>query len=231
MTEHVDVGHVEATGSAERRRRDADRSKDAILDAAEEIFARKGFDGASLTEIGAAAGFSATLPTYFFSDKGELYESVVQRLFIERDKILGSLVEQTKNELDGSREGVRNGLACLIGGYLAFLLQHPTFVSLMARDALDKERIGRAKLPRHSTTFEEGVYEFVHVVSQTAGVTLDIDQLLISIVALCFFPLEHDSTMLAGMGYRAWTDGFVERRTRHIVDMLMRVLIPVDAWE
>lgn len=47
---------------------------------------------------------------------------------------------------------------------------------------------------------------------------------MVTIIALCFFPLEHDATMLAGMGYKSWSDEFVAHRTEHVVDVLMRIL-------
>ena len=206
------------------RRRDAERSRQLILDAAEQVFARRGYEGASLAAIGEAADVSATLPAYFFNNKASLYEAVIERLFVDRNERLGQLSTQAVAELDGTEEGLRRGLRILVGGYLRFLLERPSFVYLMSRDALQLAHDGRAQAPRHSPAYEQGLREFLAALSPPPGPALDSNQLLISLVALCFFPLEHDATMLAGMGYRAWTPGFVELRTEHVVDVMARLL-------
>ena len=46
-------------------------------------FARQGFGGASLQEIGVAAGVSRSTPAYFFGNKNDLYEAVLARV-VER---------------------------------------------------------------------------------------------------------------------------------------------------
>src|SRR3954452_24766933 len=62
------------------RTRDAARSRRAILDAAEKIFAREGYDAASLARIGETAGVSRGTPSSFFGSKAELYRAVLDPL-------------------------------------------------------------------------------------------------------------------------------------------------------
>jgi len=206
-----------------RRTRDPQRSREAILDAAERVFARDGYDGASLAEIGREAGVSATLPAYFFADKRGLYQAAIERLFRERDAALTPVCEQATAAL-AQPDGLRRGLEILVGGYLRFLQRRPTFVRLMAREALELPR--RATAPRHSQVLERGIDRFIDSLPAAGGPSLDRGHLLISLIALCWFPLEHDATMLAGMGYATWTDAFVAARTEHVVDVLLRVLSP-----
>jgi TetR/AcrR family transcriptional regulator len=164
---------------------------------------------------------------YFFKDKATLYAAVIDRLFEDRNRRLEELGEEALAALGGpcpGRDEIRGGLEVLVGGYLRFVLARPTFVQLMTRDALEMARGGRATGPRHSIAYERSVRRFITALSPPPGPGVDPDQLLVSVVALCFFPLEHDATMLAGMGYRAWTPGFVERRVEHVVDVLLRVL-------
>ncbi len=64
---------------AETRTRDADRSRAEILDAAERLFAERGYDAVTMAQIGAAAGVSRGTPGYFFGSKEDLYREVVRR--------------------------------------------------------------------------------------------------------------------------------------------------------
>lgn len=205
-------------------RRDPERSREAILGAAEQVFARDGFDGASLAEIGRVAGVSAALPAYFFDGKQGLHDAVIERLFRDRDAALEPVCEQATEALGSGPDGLRRGLELLVGGYLRFLQHRPTFVHLMAREALEIPR--RATAPRHSQVLERGIDRFIGSLPGTGRPSLDRGHLLITLVALCWFPLEHDATMLAGMGYATWTDGFVAARAEHVVDVLLTVLSP-----
>jgi AcrR family transcriptional regulator len=68
--------------SADRERNPA-RSRAAILDAAERLFAERGYNATSLSDVGTAAGVSRGTPGYFFGSKAELYEAVLERCFAE----------------------------------------------------------------------------------------------------------------------------------------------------
>ncbi|MBA3443955.1 MAG: helix-turn-helix transcriptional regulator, partial [Gemmatimonadales bacterium] len=51
------------------KERDPKRSRAAILDAAERLFADQGYGATSLSEVGAIAGVSRATPGYFFGSK------------------------------------------------------------------------------------------------------------------------------------------------------------------
>src|SRR6266853_853834 len=103
---------------AQRREkeRNAERSRTAILQAAERLFATKGYEATSLTDVGAAAGVSRGTPGYFFGSKAELYQAVLDRSF---------------NEV---REAMRAGA---VSDYFDFLAARPNFVRLIEREALN----------------------------------------------------------------------------------------------
>jgi AcrR family transcriptional regulator len=63
--------------------RDADRTRETILAAAEGVFAEYGFDASTMRAIGDAAGLSRGAAAYFFGSKSELYDAVLARV-IER---------------------------------------------------------------------------------------------------------------------------------------------------
>src|SRR5207245_6151268 len=60
----------------ERRRQ---HTRDTLLDAAEQVFARRGFHGASLDEIAETAGFTRGAIYKHFTDKEELFLEVWDR--------------------------------------------------------------------------------------------------------------------------------------------------------
>src|SRR5512141_1670303 len=67
-----------STRSGSRRRQN---SREAILLAAERIFAEAGLAGARTDAIAAAAGVNKALLYYYFKSKDDLYEAVLERHF------------------------------------------------------------------------------------------------------------------------------------------------------
>ncbi|MBU4275253.1 MAG: TetR/AcrR family transcriptional regulator [Proteobacteria bacterium] len=63
-------------GVAERRAREKEQRREAILDAAKEIFSRKGYQGATMEEIAARAELSPATLYLYFDNKSQLYASL-----------------------------------------------------------------------------------------------------------------------------------------------------------
>src|SRR5678815_2181711 len=59
--------------------RDGTRTQEAIIAAAEVLFARQGFDATSMQQIGESAGVARATPSYFFRSKAALYDAVLAR--------------------------------------------------------------------------------------------------------------------------------------------------------
>lgn len=69
-----------------------DAPRDRILDAAERLFAEKGFEGASVRDLAAAAGVNLAAINYHFGGKESLYRAVGERLMNElRERRLGAI--------------------------------------------------------------------------------------------------------------------------------------------
>jgi len=213
---------VSAPTAPALRRRDAAGSRRAILDAAEALFAQNGYERTSLGEIGRRAGVSAALPTYFFGGKRALYEAVLERLLREREDRLQPLAARAADQFERSAE-LRPALELLIGCYVDFLRERPALVRLMGREALAGGR-HLAPGPRHSAAVARGLARLLGALGSAGGPAVDPDQLLITVVAMCFFPIEHNDTMLAAMGLDATSEEFAAARKRHVVDVLERLL-------
>jgi AcrR family transcriptional regulator len=63
-----------------RKQRDGDDTKERVLSAAQELFAKKGFAGTSLAEISQKCGISDGLMLHHFQSKKNLYHQVLENL-------------------------------------------------------------------------------------------------------------------------------------------------------
>jgi AcrR family transcriptional regulator len=116
---------------------DRHTTKERLLDAAEQLFAAKGFDGVSIRELAAAAGVNVAAVNYHFQGKDNLFREVIGRRFVaQRDRTLADL--ETLLEATGGRPGPAQVIEILVGNHVAGALAEPgqpTFLALMGREA------------------------------------------------------------------------------------------------
>lgn len=183
------------------RIRDAGRSRETILDAAEELFAGRGFEGASLNDIAAAAGLSRGTPSYFFGSKERLYEAVLERVFAEREEAtraaFGPLLAWSEGEDQGSLE---RALAAAAASYMDFLLRRPSFLQLLQREEL--AGAGRLReAPRDSRAIEDA-FRALRAVAPKRGVrAFRVSDAVLLFVSLTFSPLTQRATFMASLGH------------------------------
>jgi TetR/AcrR family transcriptional regulator len=113
-------------GSKRGRMHDAEGTREAILNAAEEVFAEHGFDGARIDAIAAAAGYNKSLIFQYFGDKLGLYAAVVRRAD-EQTRVLQNraFMELGGENLALNPEQIRELLRDYTGWYFDYLVEHP----------------------------------------------------------------------------------------------------------
>jgi AcrR family transcriptional regulator len=107
----------------------ASGTRAAILDAAEELFARQGFRTTTIKQIAARAGINSALLYYYFANKETLYRETLRRL-------VETLAERASAEL-GDAETPEDGVRQLVKSQAAFLLAHPLAPRLIARELIE----------------------------------------------------------------------------------------------
>ncbi len=193
--------------------RDPERSREAILDAAEQLFAAKGYEETSLQEIGQHAGVSRGTPNYFFGSKEQLYGAVLDRVF-EAEQL--SVIQSLGDPTDGEPKDI---LALAVSSFLDFLLARPTFPRLIEREALHDARFLKTR-SAYLEVFKAGLDLIQVELAQPNVRQVDPAQLLLSIIALCWFPLVHTETFLHPLGIDTHNSRFWEDRKQHIIDLV-----------
>jgi AcrR family transcriptional regulator len=202
--------------STVERERNAPRTREAILDAAERLFAIQGYEATSLTEVGQAAGVSRGTPGYFFGSKADLYRAVLDRCFGE----VTQAVRAGRERALASGESPDVVLAGAVGDYFDFLAARPNFVRLLEREAL----AARGVMPEAPIELQAG-REALSALAVELGLdpspSGDAAHLLLSIIALCWFPLVHAQTVAPSVGVDLTAPDALAQRKRHVIDLVL----------
>ena len=104
-------------------------TRTSLLDAAELLFARKGFHSTTIKAIAGAAGVNTALLYYYFPDKQGLYHSVLERAF-------GGLIAE------GEARGVEQlapeaGIRAFVTLQASYFGAHPNRPHLFVRELID----------------------------------------------------------------------------------------------
>ena len=105
-------------------RRDRERAahREEILSAAERVFSARGYDGASMAQIAAAADYSVGSLYNFFRDKASLGEEVMVRICEERAAELEALAARRPSASATLRE--------LAAGFARHIAEHGPFLRM-----------------------------------------------------------------------------------------------------
>jgi AcrR family transcriptional regulator len=114
-----------------RKRLSAEDRRAAILDAALEVFSRRGYNGASIDEIAQAAGISKALIYEHFPSKKDLHVSLLER---HTQEIFVRL-SQTADTDDPGEVRLRNG----VDAFLQWVETHPEAFRLLFRDTFEPD--------------------------------------------------------------------------------------------
>jgi TetR/AcrR family transcriptional regulator len=194
-------------------RRDAERSRQTILDVAEQLFAEHGFEAVTMERIGRAAGLSRGAPGYFFGSKDALYRAVLERMF----ETIEQLVAETRQQLAAMRGGdLARSLELVVENLLEFLYERPSYLTLVEREAL--RRSGVMQGTRAHLALMRTAQAALADLLDPPWPPGEVEQLLLSVLGLCWFPLAHEP-LIRDLGGRLDRQ-FVEARKRHVVAIL-----------
>jgi TetR/AcrR family transcriptional regulator len=113
-------------GARRGRAHNAEGAREAILNAAAEIFAEHGFDGARVDAIAAAADYNKGLIFQYFGDKLGLYYEVLKRADDEtRDMQMRAIAKLAESNAAPHREEAIPLLKNFMGEMFDFYLEHP----------------------------------------------------------------------------------------------------------
>ena len=121
-----------------KKRPNGEETRTKILDAAEEIFAERGFASTSTREIGRLAGMDKYAIYYHFENKESLYRAVIDRSFSKITQFIDGVFPQEVVSLDE--------LERVFEKILEYMARNSAIMKIMQRESLDCTNVGVAEI-------------------------------------------------------------------------------------
>lgn len=197
--------------------RDAERSKEAILEAAANLFAEHGFSGTSVQQIAVGAGVARGTPNYFFTSKEKLFQAT-----LERECQSAQLVVPDALSSAGEHASPETLIHALIDVYLGYLHANPRFLRLIQWTALQRPQLMN-EVEAHWQTVLSAV-EAVSLVWQTPPAKPEVKQLTLSVMGVCTFPFFFGSVIAGPLELQPDRPSFLAERKAHLKVFLTAAL-------
>jgi TetR/AcrR family transcriptional regulator len=120
------------------RARDATLTRARILERAAEVFAEKGFEGTSLSDLTEACEVNRRMIYHYFGDKRGLYRAIFVRAWEAMRESFASVA------VGPTALSAEDAMLLPLGAFFDFLVDHPSFVRLMMWEALEGGHISKS---------------------------------------------------------------------------------------
>ncbi|WP_348529424.1 TetR/AcrR family transcriptional regulator [Micromonospora sp. A200] len=124
-----------------RPRRDETRqTREVVLAAATELFARRGFDAVGLREVAAAAGVDVATVSHHTGTKAQLYDACFARVFAAERAAMEEATARARAALGAGPGEALRALHELVDVFVDFLEDRPETTALWLRRWLEPQR-------------------------------------------------------------------------------------------
>ena len=171
---------MDECGTRRGRTHDAEGAREAILNAAEQVFAEHGFDGARVDAIAETAGYNKSLLFQYFDDKLGLYEAVTRRADKEITEFeMRVLVPMLKDEtIATDAHKFRAFLETIIGALFDYLRDHPRLTRIVVWEQAEGWQTYAKFLSQSDTEDVEQFRILLHKARRAGLLRSDVDPLI-----------------------------------------------------
>ena len=214
------------TSAAARRERDAEVARLSIIDAAEEVFAANGFDGARVDAIAELSGYNKSLIFHYFEDKLGLYTEVMRRadneMTVMQVRVFAPLL--TDETILSNPRAFKRSLETIVGATFDYLAEHPRLMRMLVWEQADNWQTYAKIISQFNTDDAEPFRAFFQKARRAGLLRFDFDPLIqltlvlqICISYLTYIPLLQMVQTMVGPGEDLSSAASLARAREYIV--------------
>lgn len=214
MTHAVAAAVAVAAGTSARKGRIRQANEAEILRAAESVFARKGFTGATMAGIAEAAGLPKANLHYYFRTKQEIYRAVLRNIL--------TLWLAGTDAIEPRAEPAE-ALVRYVRAKMTLTAERPDASRVFANELLHGAHEVGALLRHELRTLVRAKAAVIDAwVAQGRMAPVDATHLFFTIWAATQTYADFEPQVCAVLGRRRLTQADFERATRHVVGLILR---------
>lgn len=202
------------------KERNPQKSKAAILTAAETEFAAKGFFGARVDEIAEKAQINKRMIYAYFGDKEALYNAVLLNTYSKMEQVENTLIKRNLIGIELVKE--------IISTYFDFLYSNPNFVNILMWENLNK---GNYLKNIEDTAIErKSIKYFIDAIEngKSNGIfKYDINsyQIVLSMITTCFANFSNQYTLSRLFHTDLTKKEIIDERKQHTTELILSYLL------
>lgn len=199
-----------------RTRRNAAASRERLLRAGIRLFAARGPEATTVEMLAKAARLNRRMVYHYFGSKEGLYRAVVRRMYEESVSVEVELAHMLlpADEL----------LDRIVRAHYGFLQTHPEFVRLLTWENL---RCGRTARRIDIPSLKAPIVQALRIALDRGKREgrfrrdVDVKQVMISVMALCFFYFSNRHTVGRMLGFDLTRPHAIRKRVRHVIKLIL----------
>lgn len=158
-----------------------ENTESQILDAAQNVFQRKGMDGSRMQEIADEAGINKAMLHYYYRSKKMLFEAVFKGAF--------SLLAPQLNKILNDDSSIFDKIKSFSNNYISFVIKHPYLPNFILQELnRNPDFVKKLQTDKDFPNIEKFRNQVNAKVAEGVIRPIKAEQLFINIMALNIFP-------------------------------------------
>lgn len=203
--------------------RNAAKTRQRILDAAEDVFASRGLEGTRMAAIASLAGCNQALLYHYFASKDELFTAVLEQIYAK--------IRSAEQALDLGHLEPKAAMQRLVEFSFDYVRQNPSFIKLINDENMHgAEHLKKSSGARQLNTPLVATIDCILKEGVARGdfrQGVDPIQLYITIASIAYFFTANRATLSVIFDLPD-ADAAFELRRAHIVDVVLGYLRPAS---
>ena len=197
-----------------------DNTEDKILDAATDIFLKKGMEGARMQEIADKASINKALLHYYFRSKEKLFDAILS-------KILGLAFPQI-GQIFFSEMPFLEKVGKVIDIYITLLLKHPDLPAFLIKEMNRESSLLFQFIEKQAFSVQPFMKNIQEAMDRGEIIKTRPEHLVVNVVGLCVFPFAA-RPMIKHVALNKREDllnEYLEERKTEVKEFVMRAIQP-----
>jgi AcrR family transcriptional regulator len=196
-----------------------------IMDSAEYLFARQGYDGTSTRQIAALAGISIQTLHYHCGSKQELYGKILERSIIPVNSMINKHIQQMLKQDLNDESILKDSINDLIDELFEVLYQNPNFPLLFFRQWLEQDPdLRRVEWEQLVPLLRQWTIQVESIVDKDRRLGIDLPLTFISLSMLYWGLFTNQKFISAFVDMDPESKEYMERMKVHAKEVTSRLL-------